>query len=74
MIRTGESAEERKNRHRKEYMEGIGNLPEEERRTLANFYFRPGGLYELDLTAGRWDESDRVFSGITESFWKERLG
>lgn len=73
MIKTGESAEQRTARHRKEYRQGLGDLPEEEARTIENFYFRPGGLYEIDLQRGRWDESDRTFSGIAESLWRERL-
>jgi len=74
MIRTGESTQERRMRHRKEFLDGLGDLTEEEARTLENFYFRPGGLYEIHLVSGRWDESDRIFAGIAESFWKERLG
>jgi len=73
MIRTSENAEERRTRHRKEFIEELSDLPAEEARILANFYFRPGGLYEFDLAAGRWDQSDRIFSKIPESFWKERL-
>jgi len=72
MIKTGESAEQRTARHRKEYLEGLGDLRAEEARILVNFYFRR--LYEIDLERGRWDESDRIFSGIAESFWLERLG
>jgi hypothetical protein len=74
MIKTRETAEQRTARHRKEYISELGNLPEEAARIQANFYFRPHGLYECDLAAGRWDESDRRFSGIAEPFWKERLG
>ena len=74
MIRTGESEQERRTRHRKEFVEGLGDLPKEEARAIENFYFRPGGLYEIDLVKGRWDQSDRIFSGIAESFWLERLG
>ena len=72
MIRTGESAEQRTARHRKEYIQELSDLPEASARIQANFYFRR--LYGIDLAAGRWDESDRRFSGIPESFAKERLG
>jgi len=72
MIKTGESSEQRTARHRKEYIGGLGDIPEEEARILVNFYFRR--LYEIDLTRGAWDESDRIFAGIPESFAKERLG
>jgi hypothetical protein len=74
MIKTVETLQERRARHMKEYLQELRGLPEEVARIQANFYFRPHGLYESDLAAGRWDESDRVFSGITESFWLERLG
>jgi len=49
MIRTGENILERRMRHRKEFLDGLGDIPEEEARTLVNFYFRPGGLYEIHL-------------------------
>jgi len=39
-----------------------------QRGSRKNFYFRPGGLYEIDLERGGWDESDRLFSGIAEPF------
>ena len=74
MIRTGETLGERRVRHQKEFLQGISNLPTDEARILLNFYFRPSGLYSIDLASGKWDESDRRFSGIAESFWLERLG
>jgi len=73
MIRTGESLVERRVRHQTEYLEGLRGLPEASARILLNFYFRPGGLWELDLLAGRWDASDRAFAGIPESLPRERL-
>jgi hypothetical protein len=74
MIKTGESLVELRARHQKEYLEGLSNLSEETARIQMNFYFREHGLYEFDLACGVWDESDRRFSGIAESFWLERLG
>jgi hypothetical protein len=73
MIKTGEISEERRARHRKEFVAGPGDVSKEAARITENFYFRPGGLYEIDLERGGWDESDRLFSGIAEPFWKERL-
>jgi hypothetical protein len=73
MIKTGEISEERRARHRKEFVEGLGDVSKEAARVTENFYFRPGGLYEIDLERGSWAESDRLFSGIAEPFWKKRL-
>ena len=73
MIRTSETLEERRARHMKEYLLALQGLPVETARIQVNFYFRPGSLYGLDLAAGRWDQSDRVFAGIPEPFAKERM-
>jgi hypothetical protein len=73
MIKTCETIEERRARHMKEYLLALQGLPEETARIQANFYFREHGLYEFDLAAGRWDQSDRVFAGIPEPFAKERM-
>ena len=73
MIRTGESLQERRARHMKEYLQELRGLPEASARIQTNFYFRSGGLWELDLASGKWDQSDRNFAGIPESFAKERL-
>ena len=73
MIKTGETLQERRARHQKEFLQELGNFPAETARILMNFYFRKNGLYEADLAAGRWDESDRAFAGIPESLPKERL-
>jgi hypothetical protein len=73
MIKTCETLLERRVRHQKEFLEGLRGLPEASARIQTNFYFRSGGLWELDLASGKWDQSDRNFAGIPESFAKERL-
>jgi len=44
MIRTGESLQERRARHMKEYLQELRGLPEASARIQANFYFRSHGL------------------------------
>ena len=73
MIKTCETLLERRARHQKEFLKGLRGLPEASARIQANFYFRPGGLWELDLAIGRWDSSDRAFAAIPESLARERL-
>jgi hypothetical protein len=73
MIRTGESLQERRARHMKEYLQELRGLPEASARIQANFYFRSHGLYQCDLESGKWDQSDRRFAGIPESLPRERL-
>jgi hypothetical protein len=73
MIKTGETLQERRVRHQKEYLHKLGDLSIEMARIQSNFYFRPGGLYEIDLERGAWDSSDRAFAQIPESLVRERL-
>ena len=53
MIKTGESAEQRTARHRKEYRQGLGDLPEEEARPLRTFTF-----VRVDYTKSIYREAD----------------